>query len=255
MIHQQAGAYGLGVPLAVYKPLLPNALAVIGMIVGVIVVDAILLAAIASLTGYVLYILITIPIAAIIYGISALMNCQLRVYQFSEGLIRVKGMQADPIRWDQVTSVVQQVTRRGSYIFWGGLIGAAIARSRPSQSFTVQRSDGAVFKFNAILKNVAQLGQNIQQAVTQHHMPRAIAAYQGGSSIPFGPLTVSPQGLNNGREVLSWNQVQSVDVKQGQIIVKKVGKTFAWANIYISQIPNLQVFLGLANYARTGRAY
>ncbi len=225
MIHQQAGAYGLGVPLAVYKPLLPNALAVIGMIVGVIVVDAILLAAIASLTGYVLYILITIPIAAIIYGISALMNCQLRVYQFSEGLIRVKGMQADPIRWDQVTSVVQQVTRRGSYIFWGGLIGAAIARSRPSQSFTVQRSDGAVFKFNAILKNVAQLGQNIQQ------------------------------GLNNGREVLSWNQVQSVDVKQGQIIVKKVGKTFAWANIYISQIPNLQVFLGLANYARTGRAY
>src|SRR5207248_2541005 len=91
MVHQQAEAYGLGVPLAVYKPLLPNALAVIGMIVGVIVIDAILLAAIASLTGDVLYILIAIPIAAIIYGISALMNYQLRVYQFSEGLIRAKG--------------------------------------------------------------------------------------------------------------------------------------------------------------------
>lgn len=254
VIYQQAGAYGLGAPVAVYKPLLPNIFAILGMIVGVVVIDVILLVAIALLTDYVLYILVVIPIAAIVYGIMALFNCNLRVYQFSDGLIRVKGTQTDLIRWDQVTSVVQQVRRRGNYYFWGGIIGAAIAaRSRPSQNFTVQRNDGATFKFNAILKNVAQLGQNIQQAVTQRHMPQAIAAFQGGSAIPFGPLTVTAQGLHNGREILPWNQVQSVDVKQGQVIVKKVGKTFSWASVYISKIPNLMVFLGLVNYARTGR--
>ncbi len=252
-VYQQAGAYQLGIPIATYKPLLPSILAVVAMMVGGVIASIVLLIAIAAVTGYLFYILIVIPIAAIIYGVYALIDCDLRVYQFSNGLIRAKGHQAEVIRWDQVISVVQNVRRRGTYYFLGGVIGAAIASSRSSHSFTVQRSDGASFKFNGILKNVAQLGQNIQQAVTQQHMPRAIAAFNAGSQVNFGPLTVSTQGLSNGREVLSWNQVQSVDLKQGQVIVRKVGKTFNWASLNISQVPNLLVFMGLVNYARTGR--
>ena len=37
--------------------------------------------------------------------------------------------------------------------------------------------------------------------------------------------------LCNGHELLPWNEVQSVDIKQGQVIVKKVSKTFSWVNM------------------------
>ncbi len=255
-VYAQATAYQLGAQGTTYKPLLPNALAAIGMMIGVIIADIILLYFIAVATGYIFYILIVIPIVAVIYGIYALIDSNLRVYQFANGLIRAKGEQLDVIRWDAVAFVTQNVRRRGYYYIWGGVLAAAFAnRNGTPHSVTVQRIDGAVFKFNGTLRHVAQLIQTIQTAVMQEHMPRAMAAYNAGSPVTFGPLTLGQQGLSNGRELLPWNEVQSVDIKQGQVLVKKVGKTFSWANINIGQIPNVFVFMSMINYARIGRAY
>ena len=255
-VYAQAMAYQLGAQGTTYKPLLPNALAAIGMMVGVTIADIILLYVVLVATGYLFYILIAIPIVAIIYGISALVNSNLRVYQFENGLIRAKGEQIDGIRWDAVAFVIQNVRRRGYYYAWGGVIAAALAnRNGTPHSVTVQRNDGAVFKFNGTLQHVGQLIQTIQTAVLQAHMPRAMAAYTAGSPVTFGPLTLSLQGLSNGRDLLPWNEVQSVDIKQGQVIVKKVGKTFSWANINIGKIPNVLVFMSMINFARTGRPY
>ena len=255
-VYAQATAYQLGPQGTTYKPLLPNVLSVIGMMVGVIIADIILLYVILVATGYIFYILIAIPIIAVIYGIYALIDCNLRIYQFANGLVRAKGEQLDVIRWDQVASVTQTVRRRGYYYLWGGVIAAALAnRNGTPHSVTVQRTDGAVFKFSGTVQHVAQLIQIIQTAVMQAHMPRAMAAFNAGSPVVFGPLTLSQQGLSNGRELLPWNEVQSVDIKQGQVLVKRVGKTFRWANINISQIPNALVFMSMINYARTGRPY
>lgn len=199
---------------------------------------------------------IVIPIVAVIYGIYALIDCNLRVYQFADGLVRAKGEQLDVIRWDAVTSVIQNVRRRGYYYAWGGVLAAAFAnRNGTPHSVTVQRTDGAIFKFNSTVQHVTQLIQTIQTAVMQAHMPRAMAAFNAGSPVTFGSLTLSQQGLSNGREIVPWNEVQSVDIKQGQVIVKRVGKTFRWANVNIGQIPNVLVFMSLINYARTGRPY
>ncbi len=255
-VYAQAMAYQLGAQGTTYKPLLPNALAAIGMMVGVTIADIVLLYAILVATGYLFYILIVIPIVAIIYGIYALLDANLRVYQFEHGLVRVKGEHVDVIRWDAVAFVVQNVRRRGYYYALGGVIAAAFAnRNGTPHSVTVQRNDGAVFKFNSTVQHVGQLIQTIQTAVLQAHMPRAMAAYNAGSPVNFGPLTLGQQGLSNGRELLPWNEVQSVDIKQGQVIVKKVGKTFSWANINIGQISNVFVFMSMTNYARTGRPY
>jgi len=255
-VYAQAMAYQLGAQGTTYKPLLPNVLAAIGMMVGVTIADILLLYVLIVATGYIFYILIIIPIVAIIYGISALASSNLRVYQFENGLIRAKGEQVDVIRWDAVAFVIQNVRRRGYYYAVGGVIAAAFAnRNGTPHSVTVQRNDGAVFKFNSTIQHVAQLIQTIQTAVLQVHMPRAMAAFNTGGPVTFGPLTLSQQGLSNGRELLPWNEVQSVDIKQGQVLVKRVGKTFSWANINIGQIPNVLVFMSMINYARTGRAY
>ncbi len=255
-VYAQATAYQLGMQGTTYKPLLPNALAAIGMMVGVTIADILLLYILVVTTGYLFYILIAIPIIAVIYGIYALIDADLRVYQFEHGLIRAKGEQMDVIRWDSIAYVIQNVRNRGYYYVWGGVIAAALAnRNGTPHSVTVQRNDGAVFKFNDRIQHVGKLIQTIQTAVMQFHMPRAIAAYNAGSPVVFGPLTLSQQGLSNERELVPWNEVQSVDIKQGQVLVKRVGKTFRWANINVGQIPNVLVFMSMINYARTGRPY
>ena len=252
-IYQQAGMYQLGTPVAVYKPLLGSPLAIIGMMLGIIIVDILLFYVIEAITGYIFYILIAIPIAAVAYGVYAFIDYKLRVYQFVNGIVHAKGQQIATIRWDQIDAIWIKLIRQRYYIGIAGVFASALASSRRTQSITVRRVDGASFKLTNMLRGHVQLMQNIEQAVMQAHMPRAVAAYQSGQVIPFGPLTVARQGMGNGRETIPWQEVQNVDVKRGYLQVKRAGKTFNWANVDVSKIPNLLVFISLVNGVRSGQ--
>lgn len=251
-IYQQAGMYQLGAPVAVYKPLLGSPLAIIGMMLGIIIVDILLFYIIEAITGYIFYILIAIPIAAIAYGIYAFIDYKLRVYQFTNGLVHAKGQQIATIRWDQIDAIWIAVSQQRYFSLAGALV-SALASARNTRSLTVRRVDGASFKFTNTLRNSHMLMQNIEQAVMQSHMPRAVVAYQSGQVIPFGPLTVGRQGMGNGRETIPWQEVQNVDMKRGYLQVKRAGKTFNWANVNVSKIPNLLVFISLVNGVRSGQ--
>jgi len=237
-VYQLAGTYQLGTLNVLYKPTFTNPLAIIGITIGVIILD-IILAAVIYNVGFIVYILFLLPIFMIVFAINRIANCNLRVYAFTNGLVRAKGSQNDVIRWDQVQAVLQNITR-GTY-------------SGTTHNYTVRRGDGATFKFGSVLRNVANLGQTLQQEVARALLPRAIAAYNAGSALPFGSLSISVQGINNGSETVPWNQVQNVEVKQGFVLVKKMGKSLNWARVKVSTIPNFPVFMGMVSYARGGQ--
>ncbi len=236
-VFQLAGTYQLGSFKAMYQPTLPNPLAVIGFVLGFIILDLILATVIYN-SGYIVYILYILPIVIIVYAPFGIAQSNLRVYTFTNGLVRAKGAQADVVRWDQVEAVWQNLLR---------IYGST------NHTYTVRRGDGATFKFSSVLRNIAHLGQTVQQEVTRVLLPRAIAAYNAGDAIPFGTLSVSVQGITHGRETLVWNQVQGVEVKRGYVSVKKAGKSRAWVRLRVSTIPNFFVFMALVNYARTGQ--
>ncbi len=231
-VYQQAEMAQLGTPLAVYKPLFSNIFAIIGIVLGVIIVDAVLLLAIVYFTGYLLYILLIIPVLAIIYGIRGLIHINLKVYYFSNGLIHAKGSQVSAVRWDQVESVWQKIVK---------------GRYGTRYTYTLRRGDGVTFKLDGVLRNVAVLGQNVQQEVTRLQMPRAIDAFNAGNTIYFGSLSVNMQGLNNN---LLWNQIENIEVNQGYIKVKQIGKKFNSTSWSVASVPNFLVFMGLLDYAR-----
>jgi hypothetical protein len=235
-VYQQAAMYQLGEPTGFYRPSMTNPVAIIGLTIGVIVVDIILAIVILSL-GWIIYLLIAIPIVMIIYCINALAACNLRVYLFQNGFVSSRGGQPEVVRWDQVKTVWQRVV--------------SSRYGRVSYRYTIERLDGVMFKVNTMLKNASLLGQNMQQEVTRTHMPQAIAAYNAGNVIPFGPFSVSLQGIRKGDMLLPWNQVQGLLFKKGNILVKMVGSSRNWASVRISSIPNYLVFIQLVDYARS----
>lgn len=236
-VSQLAESYQLGSFKAMYQPTFPNPLAVIGVVIGFIIMDLILATVIFN-SGYIAPILYILPIVMIVYVPFGIAQSNLRVYTFINGLVRAKGGQVDVVRWDQVEAVWQNIFRM---------------YATTNHTYTVRRGDGATFKFSSVLRKIAHLGQTVQQAVTRVLLPRAIAAYNAGNAIPFGTLSVSVQGITHARETLVWNQVQGVEVKRGYVLVKKAGKSRTWVRLRVSTIPNFFVFMGLVNYARTGQ--
>jgi hypothetical protein len=232
-VFQQAAAYQLGAPLQTYKPRY-SPLASVGIAVGVTILDIIVMIGLLVATGRFSFYLIVLPIAMIIFAVRALIHGNGKVYVFTNGLIQAKEQQRDVVRWDQIEAVWQKVVR---------------TRYSTSYKYTVRRSDGTSFTFGSPLKDVANLGQTLQQEVSRLHTPRAIAAYDSGAPVTFGLFTLGMQGISNGRELLPWNMVKSLQVNRGTVSVHKEGQMLRWASADVANIPNYPVFVNVANHA------
>ncbi len=211
--------YQMGTLTAIYRPHITNPLTIIVMTLVAIVVDIALLFAILS-TGWIVYVLVVLPFIAVIYAIRALLYCNLRIYTFANGFLRAKGKAIDVIRYDAVTQVFF-ISRKGRY----GTV---------TYTLTVVRNDNATFKFTGLLKNIAILGSAVQSEIVRHHTPLALDAFNRGSVLPFGSLSLSQQGISNGRATLPWNVIPSVELHKGYIIVNQFGQRSTFAKVRVS---------------------
>jgi hypothetical protein len=164
-------------------------------------------------------------------------NLGRRVLVFPAGLVASAGGKTDVIRWEQIAGVWQSVTKQ--YVN-----GVPTGTQR---IYTIQTATGRRLKFTNAYGKVANLGETIQNETFKRMMPAAVAAYNAGGVVAFGPLSVSPQGLSNSKETLPWSQIKGVQISRGYISVNKQGKWLAWSSQPVAKIPNVFVFLTLVD--------
>lgn len=234
-VQQQAEIYQMASLTADYHPRFTNPFAIIGLAVLAIIVDIALLVAMYS-AGFIVYILVVVPILAVIWAIRGLLFSNLHVYTFTNGIIRAKGRAVDVIRYDQVAQVFF-ISRKGRY-------------GSVSYTLTVVLNNGASFKFTNVMKYISTLGSTVQSEVVKRHIPLAMEAFKGGSVLRFGPFNVSLQGIGTGSAILPWNMMQPVILYRGNVVIKQIGQRSDFAKAKVAQVPNLSVFLTIAKYAQ-----
>jgi hypothetical protein len=60
-------------------------------------------------------------------------------------------------------------------------------------------------------------------------------------------LSVSQQGLSNGKEMLPWSDIKGIKLDKGVIAVSKQGKWLNWTTTSVAQTPNIFVFTALVD--------
>lgn len=236
-IYQQAGINGLGELITVYKPKYTNPLAIIGIALAIIIADIIALV-VSFFVGFIFYILGIVPILAIIWAISALLNCNLRVYMFNNGFINGRGRTGEVVRWDQVQAIWENAKQ---------------GRSGGTFTYTVQRNDGKVLKQGSPLQNSKDMGVQMMREITRVHLPRAQTAFNAGQTLSFGRINVDRYGLNNGTEIVPWDQIGRVTTQQGIVCIEKDGRVIKWSSVKSAEVPNLVVLMTLVNYVVQGQ--
>jgi hypothetical protein len=248
-VYQLAAYYQLGAPAAEYRRWLRPS--------GIVASAFLALAgcffftlALLGAAGLVLLFLITGVLligCALIAPCIFLFNMDHRVYVFTEGLAQVKGNQTDVLRWDQVVSFVQSVTRQTT--FYAFIPVASIT----THIYSVQRTDGATLVFRDNLRKVQNLGNTIGRATARLLTPRAIAAYNSGAPVAFGSLIISQQGITKDQIALPWYQFQKYEISNGVVIIRQHGRRIRWSATAVSAFPNLLVFIALMDHIRRGQ--
>ena len=168
-----------------------------------------------------------------------------RLHIFEHGFIVAQA--AGPVydcRWDAVAWVKQQITAR----YYNGIHVGTF------HVYTVSRKDGAQLKLTDFYDGIGQFGQRLTKEVANAQLPGAIAAIGQGQTLPFGAFSVSGAGVSSGSGLLPWAELDRVDLAAGYVQVRKTGKRLPWARKAAGQIPNLLLFLHLAENRLQGVA-
>jgi len=160
-----------------------------------------------------------------------------KLYVFEQGFVQIVRSAPVEFRWDAITSVLQSITRR---YYNGVYVGTTYL-------YTVTRADGRVTKLTQFYDQIGTFGQTLAQEVTAIQLPRAIEALQAGQTVYFGELAVNLGGIAAaGKGSVPWSEIQAVQINKGYVSLRKHGKWLAWSGKPASTIPNLFVFLTLA---------
>lgn len=195
------------------------------------------------------FLLILISLSLLSYGISrirtARRNRGARIYLCSGGLLRLQQGQVQAIRWDQVTTIQKLFTSshyRGTTYY-------------RLQQYICQRSDGTQEILENSFRRFRELGAIMEQEVAKRLLPGALAAYNAGQSVPFGSISVGPQGISvdKRQKTLAWPELKKIKVRDGELTVEKVGDLLYWELIKTSEMPNLCVLIALVNSITGGQ--
>jgi hypothetical protein len=180
-------------------------------------------------------------------SISACQNLGASIYLYRGGFIRTRWGNSAPVHWNQVKELQQSVTRRYRRNRYTGntkYVGT-------TYMYTLRTIDGKKFIFRNGIKDVENLGDQLSQEITRTLLPKAIMAYQAGQNVTFGSFTVSPGGVSNGYETLSWDVIESITANAGNIYIRTGGRSKDWAKV--KSVPNVPVLLALVNYIAESR--
>jgi hypothetical protein len=139
------------------------------------------------------------------------------------------------MRWEQADAIFQNVTRH----YYNGIYTGT------THVYTVVSRDRQKFVFDDRLKDVEQLGNQLQQSISNFLYPAYVTALNTGQKVQFGPLALDRERLYAGNKSLAWSEIKAIKLQAGQIQVKQEGGWFNWSTASVPQIPNFFVFYQL----------
>jgi hypothetical protein len=158
------------------------------------------------------------------------------VYVYKHGFIYTRGQVPQVFRWDQVETIWFQVTRNSYNGIYTGT----------THWYRVRRQDGVEVILNNRFARIADLGEMVNEQITQSKLPQVVAAYNAGYPIAFGSLNISQQGISNAYGMmLPWWEIKGISIQRGFIAFNQAGKWHKWSLQSVSKLPNALLFIYL----------
>jgi hypothetical protein len=128
-----------------------------------------------------------------------------------------------------------------------------------SHIYTIQTKDNRKIQFDEHLAEIKELGYLLQEQVVQHQLPAAIATYNQGLPITFNRLVVTSSGITVGKQSLSWQEFESVEVIQTRtrkyihvfVVIHQTHQQKPWALLDQKTFPNIALFFALIDYVQS----
>lgn len=149
---------------------------------------------------------------------------------FDDGLRVNRGRKAEWMAW---TAVCQVRTR------------SAGARGSHFVSLDVRLEDGRRLRATRMLADLDGLVERVKRGAFPALLEDCRVRFNRGEALTFGPLRLSPEGVQAGRNRLQWGDVQAVEVRDGRLIIAAREPAGTILRTAADRVPNIDVCVQL----------
>ncbi len=165
-----------------------------------------------------------------------------RLHLFEEGLLVERGGgRLFAVRWDQ--AIHYQVTVQEVINYKG-----TKTPFNTVHNSTLVAPDGTKVEITSSFAGFGTWLPLISEAIARAQAQKVWDAVREGRRVDYGPFGLGATGISTERQgTLPWSAVESIDVREGFVVVRRHGQPKAWAVVEVKKVPNLLLFLTIAS--------
>jgi hypothetical protein len=175
-------------------------------------------------------------LAGLLAGWSAFTHWNMGVVTYEGGFAWCdrKGIQV--WRWEELVSITSAITRVYTIGIYTGTTHIYTLSNCRSQRLVLSDS----------LRRVEQLAMNIERNTFPLLYAPAVDRYKAGKRLGFGPLLLSTEGIEIGKNTYPWQMLKEVSIHHGRLkVFGKEKGLIDGASLSVSTIPNVRVLLAI----------
>ncbi len=190
----------------------------------------------------------------------------IRVRIYAGGVERSGRFGKRRLAWDQLQNYQLNIMDMGAVAMagaaggLGGIVGGLIAHSvvkktswNVRQRIVLFQTDGKKITIGDDLKGYQTAANSLIQRLTERFFPAAARAYNSGAPVAFGKrlsiqkgVGITVAGRFGGQNLLPFAELASVGLERAALAIRKKDQKQPWKNVEIRVVPNVHVFLRLA---------
>jgi Family of unknown function (DUF6585) len=151
---------------------------------------------------------------------------RLWVEAFPDGLRVHQGRKSDWVAWANVREIRTWPARQPGPAF---------------SALEIRLNGGRRLRLTRSLADLESLVQHVKRGA----YPRLQACYRAkfnrGEPLDFGPLRLTPDGVQAGRKTIQWGHIQAVEVRGGQLAITAEEPAGARLRVAAAHVPNVDV--------------
>jgi len=161
----------------------------------------------------------------------------LRVTTFQNGLQVHGRKRLRTIAWGDIRGVLVSGVRYGMFgLAWG-------SRS----TLRLDLNGDQRVQFTDTLVGLSQLTSLVKRRTYPRLLTEFTASLRDGQPIPFGPLSLRPEGVQLGRRRVAWPDIESAELRQGRVLIK-LRKPGSPLRMSAGRLPNVEICLQLMQH-------
>jgi len=168
------------------------------------------------------------------FGIACLLRAwwlsRLRVEAHAEGLRVGRDPRARWIPWPAIREV-RTIGASGSYA-----------------ALDLRLEDGRRIRLTRTLADLDALVDRVKRGAFPGLLEASRQQFNLGETLAFGPLRLSPDGVQAGRKAIQWKDVQAVEVRDGRMVISARPPETARLRVAAGRVPNVDVCVQLVRH-------